>query len=209
MIKLDLKKDLKRFYAPSAKRVELVDLPEWTFLMIDGAIEPGTGPGTSPGFQEAIQAVYGAAYTLKFALKLREAEPVDYPVMPLEGLWWVEDGHFDIREPGNWKYTLMILQPDVITSEQFNQAVARLSQKKPSPALDRLRLAKFQEGLCIQTLHLGPYASEPDTVAKMHAFAGDQGLAQQGKHHEIYLGNPLRADASKLKTILRLPVARV
>ena len=209
MLKLDLKKDLKTLYAPSSKKVELVDVPEFNFIQIDGAIEPDATPGTSPGFQEAMQALYGAAYTLKFMLKLRSADPVDYPVMALEGLWWVEDGNFFIDQPGNWKYTVMILQPEVITPELFAEAIQQLCRKKPSPAIPRLRLARFHEGLCIQTMHIGPYATEPETVARMHAFAEQNDLnVQVGKHHEIYLGNPLRADPAKLKTVLRLPVVR-
>src|SRR5512137_2522563 len=110
MIKLDLKKDLKYLYIPSARRIELVEVPAMNFIMIDGAIEPGKGPGTSPLFQENMQALYGAAYTLKFSIKLRKENPVDYPVMALERLWWVEDGFFDISKPSNWKYTIMIMQ---------------------------------------------------------------------------------------------------
>ena len=93
MTQLDLRKQWKHLYAPSAKEVELVDVPEFKFVMIDGRIEPGEAPGTSPGFEEAMAALYSAAYTLKFMSKLRKEDPIDYPVMALEGLWWVEDGH--------------------------------------------------------------------------------------------------------------------
>ena len=92
MTQLDLRKQWKHLYAPSAKKVELVDVPEFKFVMIDGRIEPGEAPGTSPGFEEAMGALYSAAYTLKFMSKLRKENPIDYPVMALEGLWWVEDG---------------------------------------------------------------------------------------------------------------------
>jgi hypothetical protein len=206
MGKLDLKKDLKYLYSPSAKKVELVDVPAFNFLMANGAIEPGQSPGTSPGFQEAMQALYGAAYTLKFMAKLRKENPVDYPVMGLEGLWWVEDGQFDIRKPGNWKYTMMILQPDLITGEMFAEAMEQLRRKKPGPGIDRLRLERFAEGLCIQIMHIGPYADEPATVARLEAWAEENGYQFQHRHHEIYLGNPLRAEPSQLKTILRHPV---
>jgi hypothetical protein len=146
------------------------------------------------------------AYTLKFMLKKRKEQPVDFPVMALEGLWWVEDGQFDIQKPGNWKYQIMILQPDLISQQLFTQALEQLRKKKPSPALERLRLEIIHEGLSIQVLHVGPYANEPATIARMDAFAEEQGYLMHGKHHEIYLGNPLRADPAKLKTILRHPV---
>ena len=93
MTQLDLRKQWKHLYAPSAKKVELVDVPELKFVMIDGRIEPGEAPGTSPGFGEAMAALYSVAYTLKFMSKLRKEDPIDYPVMALEGLWWVEDGN--------------------------------------------------------------------------------------------------------------------
>jgi hypothetical protein len=206
MITLDLKKELKYLYSPSAKKIEVVDVPPLNFVMIDGAIEPGNSPGASPGFQEAMQALYGAAYTLKFMLKQRKVDPVDYPVMALEGLWWVEDGHFDIRQPGNWKYTVMIMQPDVVDQAAFKEAQSQLRKKKPGPGIELLRLERFQERKCVQTMHIGPYSEEPATVARMEAFARENGYTMRGLHHEIYLGNPLRADPAKLKTILRHPV---
>ena len=206
MENLDLRKQLKYLYSPSAKMVEVVDVPAFNFAMIDGAIEPDASPGTSPGFQEATQALYGIAYTLKFMTKQRKSNPVDYPVMALEGLWWVEDGQFDIQKPGNWKYTLLILQPDLVTTEMFSDGLAQLQKKKPSPAVERLRLERFCEGLCLQIMHIGPYAEEPATVAKMTAFAQENGYSLQYNHHEIYIGNPLRADPAKLKTILRHPI---
>ncbi len=214
MEKLDLKKDLKYLYAPSAKKIEVVDVPAMNFLMIDGAIEPEQSPGSSPRFAEDMQGLYAAAYTLKFTAKLRKQDPVDYPVMALEGLWWVEDGTFDIRKPGNWKYTVMIMQPDLVTPEMFVGALAQMRKKKGDlPAYARLRLEKFREGLCVQTMHIGPYASEPATVERMQAFLQENGykdlVGSGGKHHEIYMGDPRRADPAKLKTVLRHPIRKM
>jgi len=196
-------------YAPSAKKVELVDVMKFKFLMIDGAIEPGQGPGTSPLFAENMQALYNAAYTLKFMIKQRKENPVDYPVMALEGLWWVEDGCFDINVKDNWFYTVMILQPNLVTAALLKDALAQMRKKKGDQlAFSRLRLEAFAEERCVQMMHIGPYADEPATVVKMDAFASEQGYVKCGKHHEIYLGNPLRADPLKLKTILRHPVEK-
>ena len=206
MIELDLRKQWKHLYAPSAKKVELVDVPEFKFVMIDGRIEPGEAPGTSPGFGEAMIALYGAAYTLKFMSKLRKTDPIDYPVMALEGLWWVEDGVFDITVKDNWVYTLMIMQPDHITPELFAEALVQAAKKRPSPALARLRLETFREGLCVQTMHLGPYDTEPATIEKMKLWAAENGYRLTGKHHEIYMGDPRRTQPEKLKTVLRHPV---
>jgi hypothetical protein len=207
MTQLDLRKQWKHLYAPPAGKVALVDVPEFRFVMIDGRIEPGEAPGTSPAFGEAMAALYGAAYTLKFMSKLCKEDPIDYPVMALEGLWWVEDGQFDITIKDNWVYTLMIMQPDHITPDMFAEALAQVAKKKPNPALSRLRLASFCEGLCVQAMHIGPYATEPATIEKMRQWAETNGYRFAHKHHEIYLGDPRRADPAKLKTVLRHPVA--
>jgi len=209
MEKLDLKKDFKQLYTASAKTPQVLDVPQLNFLRIDGAIETGQAPGTSPLFQENMQALYGAAYTLKFMIKQRPIDPVDYPVLAFEGLWWVEDGHFDINIKDNWFYTLQILQPELVTPELLAEALVKLRKKKGNlEAFSRLRLEAFHEGLSVQMLHIGPYAGEPATVEKMEAVMQAEGLQKTGKHHEIYLGNPLLADPAKLKTILRHPVRR-
>lgn len=210
---LDLKKQFKHLYQPSAKKVVTVQVPRLQFAMIDGAIEKGKEPGNSPGFQEATQALYGIAYTLKFMLKKREANAIDYPVMALEGLWWVEDGIFDITVKDNWFYTLMIMHPDVITKELFEGAREQVRRKKgDSPALSKARLAYFEEGLCAQVMHIGPYATEPETVDCMKEYMASHGLRDNvgpnGRHHEIYLSDPRKAAPDKMKTVLRHPVVK-
>jgi hypothetical protein len=208
---LDLKKDLKAFYKPSAKKVEFIQVPCFHFLMIDGAIEPGMEPGNSPLFEENMQALYGAAYTLKFTLKKRANDPVDYPVMALEGLWDTRDGKFDFKIKDNWDYTLMILVPEIITPALFEEALAQMRKKKGDlPGYARLRLDSFEEGPCVQTMHIGPYATELETLERMQAFMVENGyrdlVGGGGKHHEIYMGDPRRAAPEKLKTVLRHPV---
>ena len=211
---LDLKKELKHLYAPSAKKPEILQVPSLQFAMINGAIEKGYEPGNSPAFAEATQALYSISYTLKFMLKKRKTNAVDYPVMALEGLWWVEDGKFDITVKDNWFYTVMILQSDVITKDIFDEGLAEVRRKKgDSQALSKLRLANFEEGLCVQLMHIGPYSTEPATVERMRALALENGyrdrVGPNGKHHEIYLGDPRKADPAKLKTVLRHPIEKV
>ena len=211
---LDLKKDLRYLYVPSARRVEAVHVPRLQFAMIDGRIEPSQGPSSSPAFQEATTALYSVAYTLKFTLKKRPKNPVDYPIMALEGLWWVEDGAFDIAKPDNWHFTLMMLLPDVISRDLFETAKGEVGRKRgDTPALRRLRLKHFKEGLCMQVMHIGPYGEEPATVQRMHDFAAGNGyvdlVGSGGKHHEIYLGDPRRANPAKLKTVVRHPIRKV
>ncbi len=211
---LDLKKQFKNLYQPSAKKIEIAQVPNLQFAMIDGGIEKGSEPGKSPSFAEATQALYSISYTLKFMFKKRKTDAVDYPVMALEGLWWVEDGNFDIRVKDNWFYTLMIMQPEVITAEVFEQAREEVHRKKGgSDMLDKARLAQFEEGLCVQTMHIGPYATEPATLDRMREFMAENGLKDAvgpigGKHHEIYLSDPRKAAPDKMKTVLRHPVVK-
>lgn len=211
---LELKKELKAFYQPSARKPGIIQVPNFQFAMIDGAIEKGEAPGTSPGFQQATEALYGISYTLKFMLKKRKDDPVDYPVMALEGLWSMTEGDFDITVKDNWSYTLMIQQPALITPALFAEAVAQVEEKRgASPALSRARLEQFEEGLCVQVMHIGPYATEPTTVEKMRSFAAENGyrdcVGPQGRHHEIYLSDPRKAGRENLKTVLRHPVEKV
>jgi hypothetical protein len=213
MKKLDLKKELRYLYVPSARQVETVRVPRLQFAMIDGLIERSQGPSTSPAFGEAMAALYGVAYTLKFTFKKRAKDPVDYPVMALEGLWWVENGIFDIKRPDNWHFTLMVLLPDVISQDSFEAGKQEVRRKRgDTPSLRRLRLKDFEEGLCMQVMHIGPYSDEPATVQRMKDFAADNGyldlVGSGGKHHEIYLGDPRRANPAKLKTVLRHPIRK-
>jgi hypothetical protein len=210
---LDLKKNFKHLYQPSAKKIEVIQVPNLQFAMIDGAIEKGSEPGKSPMFADATQALYGLSYTLKFTLKKRKTNAIDYPVMALEGLWWVEDGIFDITVKDNWSYTLMIMQPDVITKDLFEEAREQVRRKKGgSEMLSKVKLAHFEEGLCVQVIHIGPYAAEPVTIDRMKEFMKENGLKDNvgpnGKHHEIYMSDPRKAAPDKMKTVLRHPVVK-
>jgi len=211
---LDLKKQFRHLYQPSAKKIETLQVPNLQFAMIDGAIEKGQAPGTSPIFAESTQALYGLSYTLKFMLKKRKTNAIDYPVMALEGLWWVEDGFFDITVKDNWFYTLMIMQPEVITKELFEEAREQVRKKKgDSPLLSKVNLGYFEEGLCVQTMHIGPYATEPATIDCIREFMQANGLKDNvgpnGKHHEIYMSDPRKAAPDKMKTVLRHPVVKL
>lgn len=202
MEKLDLKKKYKALYTASAKEASLITVPKLNYIRVDGAGDPNT----SPQFQEATQALYAVSYTLKFMVK-RSQEGPDYGVMHLEGLWWADDMEkFSIERKGDWKWTLMILQPDFITESMFRQAVDEVVRKKGLVMAGKLRFESVEEGLCAQILHIGPYAEEPPTVRKLHDFIEEKGYAFSGLHHEIYLSDPRKAAPEKMKTILRQPV---
>lgn len=209
MEKLDLRQELKHLYSPQVGKVHVVNVPPLQFAMIDGEVEPGGSPGESPAFQAAVEALYGVSYTLKFASKQRRENPIDYSVMALEGLWWMGEGRaFDFNDLTGWRWTAMILQPEHIGAEMFAEALAQQRKKKDNPALNLLRLETFHEGLSLQMMHVGPYSEERATLEKMEAFALENGYSLRGKHHEIYLGDPRRADPAKLKTVLRHPVQK-
>jgi hypothetical protein len=176
------------------------------FLMVDGVGDPNT----AQSFQEAMEALFGMSYTLKFAVKLGPLA-VDYPVMAVEGLWWTEAAVADPEEAmrsdrAGWQWTMMMMQPDLITPELVAEAREKLRQKRNPAALEQARFESFDEGLAVQVMHIGPYSEELPTLQRLHAFADEQGYDLRGKHHEIYLGDPRRADPSKLKTVLRHPV---
>jgi hypothetical protein len=209
MKKLDLRKELKHLYSPSAKTVDIVNVPKFNFLMLDGKTRAGETIEKSQEFQNAIQALYGASYTLKFTSKLRKKNPIDYPVMALEGLWRTPSGEFDLSKKEDWKWTMMILQPKHITQRMLQDALKQLKEKRDNPSLSRLRLESLHEGLSMQIMHVGPYAKEPRTVEKMKNFAQENGYSLRGKHHEIYLGDPRRAKPEKLRTVLRHPIEKI
>jgi hypothetical protein len=202
--KLDLKKDLKYLYQPSAAEVELLRVPRFNYLMIDGEGDPNK----SQLFQDATQALYTAAYTLKFMIKKEEG--VDYPVIALEGLWWMEDmSQFSMENRTAWKWTLMILQPAIVTKAVFKKAMKQAMEKKELAALANIRLEPYAEGLSVQIMHVGPYAEEGPSVRKLHAAAREHGCQLRGKHHEIYLGDPRKTKPEKLKTVIRQPIQKV
>jgi hypothetical protein len=203
MIKIDFKKELKHLYNPSKKEFSIVDVPVMKFLMIDGQ----GNPNTAPAYQQAVEALYGTAFPLKFVIK---KQGFDYTVPPLEGLWWVDDmSEFSVEVKDQWKWTMMIMQPEQVTPELVEQIRGEVIKKKDLPSLSKLRFETYKESLCVQIMYIGPYADEGPTIARMHAFIEAEGYIRNGKHHEIYLGDPRRTAPEKLKTVIRQPVLKV
>lgn len=203
MKKLDLKKDLKALYTASAKKVTFIDVPEMNFLMVDGKGDPN-----GPEFQHAVEALYSTAYTMKFMIKKGPMQ-IDYPVMALEGLWWTKGNKmYDLTPRGDWRWTVMIMQPSIITQKLLDSAKELVAKKKDLVSLPKVVLAPYHEGLVAQTMHIGPYAEEPATVKRMDDAAAAAGYTMHGKHHEIYMSDPRRTAPEKLKTILRHPVKK-
>ena len=200
--KYDIKKAHKRLYAPSAKNFELVEVPELSYLAVDGHGDPNT----SSAYADAVEALYSVAYAVKFASK-RELER-DFVVGPLEGLWWAEDmSTFLTRDKSAWDWTMLIAQPDWITARMVQAAIERVAAKK---ALPELRMLTLTEGMSAQILHVGSYDDEGPTLDRLHhEYLPEQGLTYNGHHHEVYLSDPRRTAPEKLKTVLRQPVRPV
>ena len=202
MRKVDLKKELKRLYQPPSKAVVEVDVPTMNYLMIDGEGDPNT----SPAYVEAVEALFSVSYTAKFIVK-KGPQAIDFTVMPLEGLWWADDmSTFTVTDKSNWKWTMMIMQPEFVTRQTIQDAVASVKKKRPSvSALSKVRVESFSEGRCAQVMHIGPFSEEGPTIEKVHQFISTRGRLT-GKHHEIYLSDIRKANASNWKTIIRQPM---
>lgn len=201
MPKLDNKKLLAPLYSPPATKVVRIQLPPLNYLMLDGAGDPNT----APAYQRAIECLYSVSYTIKFALK-RGPLAIDYGVMPLEGLWWADDmSAFSAARKSDWKWTLMIMQPEPVDAPLVQHAIDEVRRKKGLPDLDLLRFETLDEGVCAQTMHLGPFSEEGPTIERVHAFIAKRG-SLRGKHHEIYLSDIRKADPRKWKTVIRQPM---
>lgn len=203
MDKIDFKKTLKALYAPTNREFAPIEVPEMGFAMVDGAGDPNV----EPAYKTAVEWLYGTSYAMKFAAKAAVGK--DYSVPPLEGLWWSDDpADFVQRNKARWKWTMMIMVPDFVTRDMFEAAVAKTAKKQGEPPAS-LRLERYAEGQCLQALHIGSYDDEAPALAKLHGeIMPGQGLTFAGHHHEIYIGDPRKVEAARLKTILRQPVRK-
>lgn len=198
MQKLDFRVERKDLYSPG-RDFTLVDVPAFHFLMVDGTGDPNTGKD----YASAVEALYSLSFAVKFASKAQFGR--DYVVAPLEGLWPDTAGSTPKAE---WRWTMLIRQPDWLTQEQWDAARTKAAAKG-LPALDAVRLEQFAEGAAVQVMHVGSYDDEAPTIARMHAWIAERGMALGGRHHEIYIGDPRRAAPHKLRTVLRQPVVGV
>jgi len=207
----DYKKDYKDLYLPKTKPM-IIDIPEMKFVAVQGKGNPNDKGGEYP---KALQILYSIQYTIKMS-KMGSAKLdgyFDYVVPPLEGLWWndgKEDKSFSDKSKFSW--ISMIRLPEFVDEKVFKWACDEVLSKK---GIDTKKAQYFvyKEGLCVQCMHLGPYDDEPKTLSMMETFITENGLANdisdKRRHHEIYLADPTKTDASKLKTVLRIPVRKV
>ncbi len=202
MTKIDLKKTFKDLYNPSAKAVSEVVVPAMNYIMVDGTGDPNN----MSEFQPRVEVLYALSYSLKFASKRQLGQ--DYTVMPTEGLWWV-DGFKPVDptvgDRSNWKWTLMVMQPDHITPEMYDSAVEDVRRKKNLALVVACRFENYDEGRAAQIMHIGPYNTEKPNIDRVHSYIAEQGGQPTSKHHEIYVGDPRKSAPEKLKTVIRQP----
>jgi hypothetical protein len=202
MEKEDLKAERKDLYAPPHGRFVEVDVPPMTFLAVDGHGDPDT----SEDYRHAVEALFAVSYAAKFLAKRELGR--DWVVLPLEGLWSAADLTAFVRgAKAEWDWTLLIRQPDRLQDGLLERGVDQ-ARAKQLPALPLLRPLVLAEGRCVQTLHVGGYDDEAPVLRALHEdYLPQHGLRPSGPHHEVYLNDPRRTAQSKLRTVLRQPVA--
>ena len=203
----DFKKEYKEFYLPPVTPT-LVDVPPANYIAVRGMGNPND---EGSEYKDSIGLLYGIAFTIKMSKKGgRQIEGYfDYVVPPLEGLWWSENGEVNYAHKEAFHFISMIRLPEFVSRADFDWAVAEATRKKKTD-FSKVEFFHYKEGRCVQCMHIGPFDSEPITIGKMKAFAEQQGLSivmdDVRRHHEIYLSDPRKTAADKLKTVIRYPV---
>ena len=206
----DFKKEYKDFYLPK-NTPSIVTVPKMNYIAVRGSGNPNAEDGE---YKKAIGLLYGIAFTIKMSKKAdRRIEGYfDYVVPPLEGFWWQDgvDGiDYSHKEEFNWISVIRL--PDFVTKEDFDWAVTEATRKKKVD-FSKVEFFTYEEGICVQCMHIGSYDDEPATVEAMHYFAGEQGyvpdITESRLHHEIYLSDVRKVSKDKLKTVIRHPIKK-
>lgn len=204
----DFKKECKELYLPS-KKPGIIMVPPMNYLSVRGSGDPNEDGGA---YKQAIELLYGVAYAIKMSKKgTRRIEGYfDFVVPPLEGFWWQEGIHgVDYAHKEGFEWMSLIRLPDFVTAEDVEWAKNEASAKKGRD-FSKVEFFGYDEGLCVQCMHVGPYDDEPETVAAMHAFIEAEGfvldITDVRHHHEIYLGDVRKVVPEKLRTVVRHPI---
>lgn len=201
--KIDFKKDYKNIYLPTTIPV-IINIPKMSYVMISG-----TGNPNGEEFAKATEALYSLSYGVKMSYKSNDVPTgyYEYTVFPLEGVWDLIDKSKPVSDKDNYKYTIMIRQPDFLTYDLFKKFLEQAKKKKPNPSLEKLSFGEITDGLCCQVMHLGSYDEEAESFGRMEAFCRENGYIRSSKtHREIYMSDPRKTETSKLKTVLRFSV---
>lgn len=210
MVAFDFKKEFKELYAPKNKP-GIIIVPSINYLAVRGSGDPNVEDGE---YKQSIGLLYGVAYTIKMSKKSSHQIEgyFDFVVPPLEGFWWQEDTHgVDYAHKENFKWISVIRLPDFVAKEDFDWAIAEATKKKKLD-FSKVEFFTYEEGLCVQCLHIGPYNSEPETVSLMHEYMESQGyvldITAERMHHEVYLSDVRKIAPEKLKTVIRHPIRK-
>lgn len=206
----DYKKEYREFYLPKAAP-SIVTVPPMNYLAVRGCGDPNAEDGD---YKQSIGLLYAIAFTIKMSYKgdHRIDGYFDYVVPPLEGFWWQEGvTDIDYARKGDLRFLSVIRLPEFVTRDEFDWAITEATRKKKQD-FSKVEYFPYDEGLCVQCMHIGSYDGEPATVARMHEYAEKNGCAidinDSRVHHEIYLSDPRRCDSAKLKTVVRHPICR-
>ena len=208
----DFKKEFKRFYKPS-ENPEIIEIPKMNFIAVRGKGNPNEREGK---YQKAVEMLYGVAYILKMSYKTQYKIEgfFEYVVPPLEGLWWQENTEYEnyLLNKDLFSWISLIRIPDFVKKEDVEWAVKTATQKKKKD-FSKVEFFTYDEGVCVQCMHIGSYNDEPETIQKMNEFTRENGysidLTDKRYHHEIYLSDPRKSDTDKLKTVIRQPIKKV
>ncbi len=204
----DYKKEYKEFYMPKSKP-SIVKIPKMNYIAVRGKGNPNEENGD---YKKTIGLLYTIAYTIKMSYKgtYKIDGFFEYVVPPLEGFWWQEGIQgMDYNRKEDLCFISIIRLPDFVKKEDFDWAIEEATRKKKQD-FSRVEFFTYDEGVCVQCMHIGSYDDEPVTVEAMHAYAYEQGyeldITDTRYHHEIYLSDPRKCDISRLKTVIRHPI---
>lgn len=207
----DFKKEFKEFYQPKTEP-SIVDVPKMNYLAVRGKGNPNDEDGA---YQQSITQLYPIAYTLRMSYKgdYKIEGYFEYVVPPLEGFWWIDDlKGMDVNRKDELNFVSLIRLPDFVTEKDFAWAIEKATKKKKQD-FSLVEFLTYDEGLCVQCMHIGAYDEEPDTTRRMEIYAKEAGyeldISDTRHHHEIYISDPRRTDSSKLKTVIRHPIRPV
>lgn len=210
MAVFDYKKECKEFYLPP-KKPQIIEIPSMNFLAVQGMGDPNEEGGA---YKVSIGLLYGIAYTIKMSKmgKHKMKGYFDYVVPPLEGFWWQDRKQgIDYAHKEEFQWISLIRLPEFVTKEEFDWAVREATEKKKTD-FSKVEFLTYEEGLCVQCMHIGPYDNEPETIERMEQFAEEQGyeldFSEWRRHHEIYLSDVRKCKPENLKTVIRQPIKR-
>ena len=207
----DYKKEYKEFYMPK-KKPSIVEIPKMNYIAVRGKGNPNDENGE---YKNSIGLLYAIAFTIKMSYKGNHKIDgyFEYVVPPLEGFWWQENTKgFDYNRKDDMQFISIIRVPDFVTEDDFKWAVDEATKKKKQD-FSKVEFLTYNEGICVQCMHIGSYDNEPETVELMHTFMTEKGyelnITDSRFHHEIYLSDPRRCDKSRLKTVIRHPIKKI